>query len=497
MEFKTGNIGAVNPAEKNLFEGPLLASLARSAEKFTGDNEWREGIDDLLADLGRITGVSRVWIFQVLEINSEEITQDYTFEWAAASEYIQLGMPVFKKFTNKLGTGSYRQLIESRIKGEWQKVLTSELSDSWLKKSQVDQGIKSMLTIPIIVEKKLWGVLGFDDCERNYEWSDTEISLLRIAAFFISNSVLQNRLTSREKQFEILQQFVSTGAWQYDIKSRHLWSSARRFYPIDVVSENLHLSLQGLLRLVYKDDRRGLLNNFAVFNSSNKDISHCDLRIRDKNGRYHWVEIIGSLGRDSKGAPSKISGIVLDVEKRKEFEANLKKNAETDALTGALNKRMLEESLQRQIEKSRNRGTAFSLLLFDIDHFKKVNDTYGHIAGDKVLKQFVDLCHKNLREGDVFARVGGEEFSLILLNSSEEASCITGERFRKAIESNPAESGTIKYTVSIGCAEYNGVEEWEALYSRADRALYQAKANGRNCVYSFSETVKRLKDNSF
>ena len=157
MGLKTGNVNSIGQTERNILEASLLASLARSAEKFTTDKGWREGINDLLADLGRITGVSRVWIFQVLEISSEEITQDYTFEWASAPQYVQLGLPVFKRFTNKLGSSEYRKLVESRMRGEWQKVVTSKLPDSFLKKSQTDQNIKSMLTIPILVEKEFWG----------------------------------------------------------------------------------------------------------------------------------------------------------------------------------------------------------------------------------------------------------------------------------------------------------------------------------------------------
>ena len=88
MGLKTGKVNPVGQTDKNIREASLLASLARSAEKFTTDKGWREGINALLADLGKITGVSRVWVFQVLEINSEEITQDYTFEWASAPQYV-------------------------------------------------------------------------------------------------------------------------------------------------------------------------------------------------------------------------------------------------------------------------------------------------------------------------------------------------------------------------------------------------------------------------
>jgi len=436
--METGNIKNTGLTGNNLLEVSLLTSLARSAERFTAGERWREGINGLLEDLGQITGVSRVWIFQILEIDSEQITQDYTYEWAAAPEYIQLGFPVFRKFTNKLGSGDYRKLVESRMSGEWQKVITSRLSDSFLKTSQTNQNIQSMLTIPIMVDNQLWGVLGFDDCEREYDWSDTEIALLRIASFFIASAILQNRLTVKEKQFGIMQRIVSSGAWEYDVESGHLWSSINQFTSFPFAEGQAHLSLHDFLKRVHKDDRRDFYDKITSFLSGGGDLFNHDLRIQDQAGTYHWVEIISSLGRNSKGLPSRMSGIVIDISQRKEQEDLLKKEAETDSLTGILNRRMFDHTLHTLFERSKDRNAMFSLLMFDIDFFKKINDTWGHTTGDQVLKHFTKLCISNLREGDIFARVGGEEFALILHDATEETGRAAGERIRKSVESTPA-----------------------------------------------------------
>ncbi len=485
MGIKTGKVNPVGQTDKNIREASLLASLARSAEKFTTDKGWREGINALLADLGKITGVSRVWIFQVLEISSEEITQDYTFEWASAPQYVQLGLPVFKRFTNKLGSSEYRKLVESRMRGEWQKVVTSKLPDSFLKESQTDQNIKSMLTIPILVEKEFWGVLGFDDCEREYDWSETEISLLRIASFFIASTVLQTRLSAKEKQFEILRRIVSSGAWEFDVQSGHLWTSAEKFSPYKDSRGNMHLSLYDFLKLVYQEDRRELIKSSSEFFSRGEEIFSHDIRIQDKQRHYYWVQIIGAVGRNSKGRPVKMSGIIVDSDKRKKTEADLKKAAETDSLTGVQNRRVFRHKLLDQIERSRNRKRTFSLLLFDIDHFKEINDTWGHEAGDDVLTHFTDLCLENKREEDSFARIGGDEFALILQDTTEEIGGIAGERICRSVASTPApiRTDTIPVYVSIGCAEFNGTETADDLLSRADKALYAAKrADGNQTV---------------
>jgi len=491
MGIKTGNMNNTGLTRDNLLEVSLLTSLARSAERFTAGERWREGINDLLGDLGRITGVSRVWIFQVLELDAEKITQDYTYEWASAPEYKQLDFPVFRKFTNKLGSGDYRKLVESRMSGEWQKVITSRLSDSFLKTSQTNQNIQSMLTIPIMVDNQLWGVLGFDDCEREYDWSDTEIALLRIASFFIASAILQNRLTVKEKQFGIMQRIVSSGAWEYDVESGHLWSNVNQLSPFLFAEGEVHLSRNDFLKRVHGDDRRDLYEKISSFLAGRENLFTHDLRIRDIAGRYHWVEIISTLGRNSKGFPSKISGIVIDISQRKEKESLLKKAAETDSLTGISNRRMFEHKFHALFESCKNRKSRFSLLIIDIDFFKKVNDTWGHTAGDQVLKHLTILCIKNLRERDVFARVGGEEFALILQDATEETGRTIGERIRKSVESTPTivAGESISLTISIGCAAYSREDRELTLYSKADQALYRAKSTGRNRVVCHSDSV--------
>ncbi len=487
--IETGNFDSIGFTERQLLEVSLLKSLADTAEKFTSGKGWSEGINSLLSDLGHLTGVNRVWIFQVLEVTDDSITQDYTFEWVSDPGYAQIGVSFFNKFTNSLADEGYRKLIESRKRGEWQKVLTFRMEDGWLRKKLLEQDIKSMLTIPIMVEKELWGVLGFDDCEREYDWSDTEIALLRIAAFFISSSVFQNRLRAREKQFEILQQIISTGAWEYDVKSRHIWSSIEKFSTFGMSGEELHLSLFDFLKLVHKQDRRGLFERANAFFSGSRDIANYDLRIRDKNGAYHWVEMIGALGRDSAGEVVKMSGIIIDIGERKQAEVALKKEAETDILTGAKNRRLFEYFIQEQMKIAAVKGKTFSLLLFDIDHFKSINDQWGHSVGDEVLKHFTRISMKNLREGDSFFRIGGEEFALLLSGASAESSRSAAERIRKSVEETPASTavGSVPFTVSAGFALCRGRSRIRTLFDMADRALYKAKKDGRNRVIGYCE----------
>ena len=148
----------------------------------------------------------------------------------------------------------------------------------------------------------------------------------------------------------------------------------------------------------------------------------------------------------------------------------------TDELTGAANRRRLETYLAET-------NAPFSIIMMDIDHFKKVNDTYGHGVGDEVLRHFARVVQKSIRPDDLLARYGGEEFTVVCRASLEQAARVA-ERIRGSIESAPAKTsaGAIKITANFGVAEYREGDTPESVKERADQALYRAKQSGRNRV---------------
>jgi hypothetical protein len=251
--------------------GSLLVAIARSAEELTSGKGWPDGVIDLMADLGRITGVSRVWIFQTLEVTPEYIIQDYPFEWASKPEYVQLTLPRFNMFRTEIDNPEYRALITSRMQGEWQSVTASRMAPSWLRDDQDKQAILSMLTIPIMVEGRWWGTLGFDDCEREYSWSHEEIALLRTAAFLIANAILRDRLSAKTKQFEILQGVTQSSSWELDLRKGHFWCSTTILSPAPGITDNMHLSVRGMLRLMHPTDRKQLLAKFRAYARLGRD----------------------------------------------------------------------------------------------------------------------------------------------------------------------------------------------------------------------------------
>lgn len=158
--------------------------------------------------------------------------------------------------------------------------------------------------------------------------------------------------------------------------------------------------------------------------------------------------------------------------------------ATLDALTNLNNRRQFETRLGQEISITKRQNNPLCAMMIDIDFFKKVNDTYGHAAGDEVLRTVASIIKEQLRESDIPARYGGEEFAVLLPFTKIEEAQIVGERLRKAVEAHPVrvENTDIAVTISMGLAEYNRVETGEELFERADKALYEAKKGGRNRV---------------
>ncbi|RMG96358.1 MAG: GGDEF domain-containing protein [Deltaproteobacteria bacterium] len=169
-----------------------------------------------------------------------------------------------------------------------------------------------------------------------------------------------------------------------------------------------------------------------------------------------------------------------------EFQRHLYDSVTRDALTGLYNKRYFEEDLERAMAHARRHHEDLVLGLFDLDHFKRINDTHGHPTGDAVLEFVASVLAHNARSEDTVCRVGGEEFAVVMRACSLGDAEAAGERFRRAVEVATFERGDVRLslTISVGLAAFdrNAHVERANLYEAADRALYAAKRAGRNCV---------------
>lgn len=200
-------------------------------------------------------------------------------------------------------------------------------------------------------------------------------------------------------------------------------------------------------------------------------------------GREGWVSVVFAAHRDADGRIIGVIGLVRDISERKEAELALRHLAFHDPLTGLPNRRFFGERLEEALANARRYGHGFALMAIDLDRFKEINDTWGHEAGDELLRLFVERVGVQLRKGDIFARLGGDEFVVLLpeVSSDTDVEPVAAKIVETLGEPFLIGGGAVRVTASIGFALHAGNDVGpEELLRRADRAMYRAKAEGRN-----------------
>ena len=240
--------------------------------------------------------------------------------------------------------------------------------------------------------------------------------------------------------------------------------------------------------LIHPDDYLHVMKNMKDHMDNLTNVYEVEYRIKAKDGTYKWFYDRGKVTqRDKNNQAVLAAGIVFDITQKKLNEMRLieEKNkliteSLTDPLTGILNRRAILEELSQRMNHHLYDFEHLSILMLDIDFFKKINDNYGHIVGDKVLIKVSEIISQLIRGFDTVGRYGGEEFLVILPNTNSENAYKAAERIRKKIEET--EFDDIEHlTVSIGFTSYAD-ESIESLINKADQNLYEAKRTGRNKV---------------
>ena len=202
--------------------------------------------------------------------------------------------------------------------------------------------------------------------------------------------------------------------------------------------------------------------------------------------------------KDEDGDVTSVCVVVFDVtdtaiyqSMHKSAMTKLEMVSRVDGLTQLFNRSHWQSRLNEEFSRAARYGSPLSLIMFDLDHFKITNDTYGHLGGDAVLIQVARIIKESLRENDIAGRYGGEEFGIVLVNTDEEGACVVAERIRAAIAGTPVPfaDGEISTAASLGVAQYSPVfSDVEAMIAASDACLYHAKERGRNQVVPYSST---------
>lgn len=257
-----------------------------------------------------------------------------------------------------------------------------------------------------------------------------------------------------------------------------------------------------LIDITYPEDIEISLERFAELKNNNREYHQLEKRYIRKDGELIWVNMSTTLVGDTDGQVGFIFGMIEDITQRKQLESSLAKAkfeaekareeaerlAFTDYLTGLYNRRAFISMLIMELGRAKRKNKTLSIILIDVDNFKIINDTYGHLAGDTVLQEISQVVKDNLRTYDFVGRYGGEEFIICLPDTIGDMAVVIAERIRTMIAAKkifiPEAEGTIQVTVSMGISSLSpkGFRNLDHLIKEADVFLYKAKRSGRNRV---------------
>ena len=307
---------------------------------------------------------------------------------------------------------------------------------------------------------------------------------------------------------------ISDGVWDWNANTGYVYRNPAWYRMLGYEVDSLDNTVFTWESIIHPDDCPRVMAHFNAYISRRSEHYHIEYRCRTREGGYRWVEDRGRVVQwNENGSVARMIGAHRDVHEQKlarlaleqrnrelnrlveersrdltEANAALKAKikevealVEQDCLTGVFNRHRFDKVLHQERERASRYGTALSLIILDIDHFKKINDRYGHTVGDRVLIAAANYIRQHIRENDLLARWGGEEFAIVAPDSTLDSAGKLAEKLRADLE-DLREVDDISITCSFGVAQFDGDEDVDSLIRRADRALYQAKGEGRNRV---------------
>tara|TARA_R110002073_G_scaffold91604_4_gene215387 strand:+ start:1588 stop:2937 length:1350 start_codon:yes stop_codon:yes gene_type:complete len=368
--------------------------------------------------------------------------------------------------------------------------------------------LEAYLATPIRVNGEIYGTLNFSSPQaRDFPFDETDVELVELMAGRIGQIIEQDQL-DRERQRAIRQLRENTelfeSAFEYAAIGMALVSLEGRWLRVNNAAIELlgysetELLTNDFQALTHPDDLDKDLELLREMLSGERDTYRMEKRYFHKNRQEIWALLSVSMVRDENGKPEYVVSQMQDISAQKRAEAALQQRqkqlealndrleqlSSTDPLTQLNNRRALEGRLHEELSRSKRTGEPLSLLIVDVDHFKRYNDSYGHPEGDQALRALAAALRDVSRTNDTVARLGGEEFVLLLPHTDASGCCAVARRLAQLV--SRLEGLRVAITVSTGGATLVPVigsiriPTADALMRRADEALYRAKQEGRN-----------------
>ncbi len=292
----------------------------------------------------------------------------------------------------------------------------------------------------------------------------------------------EQALRFSERRFKFTMDAAELGVWDMNLSDRSMWRS-KRFDQIFGYAQPLPLwNADVFLEHILPEDREAVDRNFQEALTGTRECN-IECRIRRADGAVCWIWVRGRMLDNGDAGQKRMLGIVLDISRHKQLEDDIKHMAQHDVLTDLPNRRLFQEIIAVEAAEAKRYGKKLAILFLDLDHFKNINDTLGHEAGDELLKEAAEKLRSTIRRSDTLARIGGDEFNVLLTDFSqvEDISDVVGkiaDCFRTPFVIAGRE---VTVTASIGVSIYpDDSEEIDGLLRYADRAMYKAKEWGRN-----------------
>lgn len=305
--------------------------------------------------------------------------------------------------------------------------------------------------------------------------------------------LIQELLQEKERETRLEYAWTGNlGHWYWDILTNQVHFNPLKVLTLGYTMEEVpsHLTYQFFTEKLHPQDYQNTMDAMLNHLYNKSEVYEAEYRIQAKDGTYKWYYDRGKITQyDEMGKPIFLAGIVFDITQKKETQLELEnKNrilaemSSMDGLTQISNHRTVVEFLNAKINESHYDEKALSIAMFDIDNFKKVNDTKGHVFGDKILVDVARIIRDSIRDTDLVGRYGGEEFLVVFPNTDTLIAKEIAERIRNNIYLNEFEEHQ-KITVSGGVAQYEQGADVDFI-DRADQKLYLAKQRGKNQVVS-------------
>jgi diguanylate cyclase (GGDEF)-like protein/PAS domain S-box-containing protein len=487
------DIGDRKRAERHLnYVSGLQELMVETSRRLlrSRDSDIEAVVSDLLAKVGGTCGADRAYL---LRFSDDLSSLTNTHEWVAAGVAPQRGR------LQEVETADFPALM-SQLQSQ-QRVLIDDverLGPGWELEREMlrDQDIRSLVCIPIMRSGHLVGMVGFDAVRSPRQWESEEVALLNVVGDLIGEAMARSEsdraLRSSELRRAYAESLAGMGSWEWDIENDRFFASEewRKLTGL----HDAELDRDRVLQLTPPEER-GMVESAlsrAMESDGPYDLEH--RMVRADNGETIWVRVHAEMIRNDGERP-RLRGFAQDISAQKDAEARLFRMAHFDALTSLPNRSLLLDRLDQAVRRLRRIGSGVGVLFIDLDHFKKVNDTLGHEAGDRVLLDAASRLREVVREMDTVARIGGDEFIVLVedVKAPDALAVIAEKILRVFLRPFELDDRQITLTASIGIStcvkavDRRGDADCPQILMRnADTAMYQAKAEGRNSYRFFT-----------